>query len=93
MKSVLQSMQWAVLDKMTRLPEDQRYPMKIAQLLGKNNGAAATCLARLEAQGLVTSTMSEPTPIRGGRSRRLYAITGEGRKAMHKARVLYRITA
>lgn len=44
-------------------------------------GALYTTLDRLEAKGLLTTWMGEATPQRGGRAKRLVAITPEGRKA------------
>lgn len=45
-------------------------------------GAVYTTLQRLEDKGLLRSRMSEPQPVRGGRSRRLYTLTGVGRRAL-----------
>ena len=39
-------------------------------------------LARLEDKGYVTSRMGEPTPMRGGRRKRHYAVTSAGRQAV-----------
>ena len=46
-------------------------------------GALYTTLERLEAKGFLASRMSDPTPERGGRSRRYFKVTGEG---MHSLR-------
>jgi DNA-binding PadR family transcriptional regulator len=51
-------------------------------------GAIYTTLQRLETKGLVVSTMSEPLPVRGGRSRRLYQVTAAGKRALNAARTL-----
>lgn len=48
-------------------------------------GAIYTTLARLEDKGLVDSWLSDPLPVRGGRSRRHFKVTGSGRKALHEA--------
>ena len=45
-------------------------------------GALFTTLERLEARGLVTSRYGDPTPERGGRRKRFYRLTGEGRRAL-----------
>ncbi len=42
-------------------------------------GALYTTLDRLERKGLVTSRTGDPTPERGGRAKRYYAVTAEGR--------------
>ena len=49
-------------------------------------GALYTALDRLERKGLLSSRMSEPRPERGGRSRRLYAVTPRGLAALRAAR-------
>jgi len=41
-------------------------------------GALYTTLDRLEAKGLVTTWMGEPTPQRGGRPKRMVRVTAEG---------------
>lgn len=49
-------------------------------------GAIYTTLSRLEDKGWVTSTLTDPLPIRGGRGRKQFMITGEGRQALASAR-------
>jgi PadR family transcriptional regulator, regulatory protein PadR len=49
-------------------------------------GAIYTTLARLEAKGLVASHMTEPLPVRGGRARREFRLTGAGERALREAR-------
>ena len=48
-------------------------------------GAIYPTMDRLEARGLVTSSMSEPTGGRGGRSRRVFEVTPQGVEAARKA--------
>ena len=48
-------------------------------------GAVYTTLQRLEDKGLVGSHATDPLPIRGGRSRRQFTITGAGRRAIRDA--------
>lgn len=48
-------------------------------------GAVYTTLQRLEDKHLLTSRASEPIPVRGGRSRRLYHVTGLGASAIREA--------
>lgn len=48
-------------------------------------GAVYTTLQRLADKGLLTSRASEPLPVRGGRSRRHYALTGAGAQAVRDA--------
>jgi DNA-binding PadR family transcriptional regulator len=48
-------------------------------------GAIYTTLQRLEDKGLLTSRASEPLPVRGGRSRRHFKVTGAGARAIREA--------
>jgi PadR family transcriptional regulator PadR len=48
-------------------------------------GAIFTTLERLEARGLVTSRYGEPTAERGGRSKRFYKLTAEGRRGLARS--------
>jgi PadR family transcriptional regulator PadR len=49
-------------------------------------GALYTSLDRLERKGFVRSTMSEPTPERGGRSRRHFRLKAAGAAALRQSR-------
>ena len=56
--------------------------------------AVYTTLERLEQKGLVRSRMGEPTPQRGGRRRKHYALTARGEAAVRQAyRTLRLLTA
>jgi DNA-binding PadR family transcriptional regulator len=48
-------------------------------------GAIYTTLQRLEDKGLLRSRTSDPLPVRGGRSRRHFALTGAGARALREA--------
>ncbi len=48
-------------------------------------GAVYTTLQRLEDKGLLRSASTAPLPVRGGRSRRRFALTGAGTRAMRNA--------
>jgi PadR family transcriptional regulator PadR len=55
-------------------------------------GAIFTALERLESRGLVSSSYGEPTAERGGRSKRFYKLTADGRRALARAlRVVQRM--
>ena len=55
-------------------------------------GAVYATLARLEAKGYVSFTISDPTPVPGGRSKKFAKLTPEGRRALHHATaMLHRI--
>jgi DNA-binding PadR family transcriptional regulator len=49
-------------------------------------GAVYAALGRLEAKGLLRSTVGEATPQRGGKSKRLYAVTAAGMGAIEDIR-------
>jgi PadR family transcriptional regulator PadR len=53
-------------------------------------GAVYTTLQRLEDKGFVTSRLTEPLPVRGGRSRRQFKLTASGKRAIAEAQ---RVTA
>lgn len=48
-------------------------------------GAMYTTLERLTRKGLVESRVGDPTPARGGRRKKHYAVTAEGRRALGEA--------
>jgi PadR family transcriptional regulator PadR len=52
-------------------------------------GALYTTLTRLEKKQFVTSTLGDPTPERGGKAKRFYAVTGAGRSAVSAAQRAY----
>jgi DNA-binding PadR family transcriptional regulator len=55
-------------------------------------GAVYATLARLETKGYVTFSISEPTPVPGGRSKKYARLTPEGRRALrHATAMLQRI--
>ena len=49
-------------------------------------GALYTALDRLERKGYVSSSMSDPTPERGGRSKRHFQLRAAGATALRQAR-------
>jgi len=52
-------------------------------------GALYTALQRLEAKGVVTSRMGDPTPQRGGRAKRHVAVTALGMRALRRSLQAY----
>jgi DNA-binding PadR family transcriptional regulator len=48
-------------------------------------GAVYTTLQRLENKGFVKSRTADPTPVRGGRAKRYYALTAAGDRAIRQA--------
>src|ERR1700722_5190755 len=59
--------------------EELSSPRKIAR------GAVYATLDRMEDKGLIASWLSDPTPERGGRSRRHYRLEKSGEKALREA--------
>lgn len=49
-------------------------------------GAVYAALARLEAKGYVRSDLGDAMPVRGGKARRFYEVTGDGTKALRDLR-------
>ena len=49
-------------------------------------GAIYTALERLSQKGLVRSELGEPTPVRGGRRKRHYALTERGLEHIREVR-------
>ncbi len=52
-------------------------------------GAVYVPLHRLEKKGFVKSSFDDPTPVRGGRSKRIYTITKAGINALAEVRELH----
>ena len=80
-----------VLLAMLRL-EGDAYAVPIRDLIEQETGIALArgsiyiTLDRLEQKGLVESTMSEPTPEPGGKSRRVFRMRPVGLAALRAAR-------
>ncbi|HEY0794658.1 MAG TPA: PadR family transcriptional regulator [Acidisarcina sp.] len=53
-------------------------------------GALYTTLDRLERKGVLRARAGEPTPIRGGRAKRFYSVTKEGRHRLTDAQSAFR---
>ena len=49
-------------------------------------GAIFVMLSRLEKKGFFTSHLADPTPQRGGKSKRIYHLTPEGREELMKVK-------
>ncbi|HSC28437.1 MAG TPA: helix-turn-helix transcriptional regulator, partial [Vicinamibacterales bacterium] len=49
-------------------------------------GAIYSALDRAQRKGLVTSELSDPVPVPGGRRRRHYRLTARGEDALRKTR-------
>jgi PadR family transcriptional regulator PadR len=66
----------------------RRLHPELEKRLGKSvpTGQIYVALARLEEKGYVASNLAAPTPVRGGRSRRIYELTGAGEQAFQSER-------
>ena len=62
-----------------------REELKIRAERDVSPGAIFTTLERLESRGLVASRYGEPTAERGGRRKRFYRLSGEGRRALARS--------
>lgn len=71
---------------------DEAYGVPISRELEKHRGkdvavgSVYAALERLESKGLVTSTLGDPTPERGGKAKRFFRITKEGLRQVHETR-------
>ena len=55
-------------------------------------GAVYATLSRLEEKGLVAHTLSDPLPVRGGRTRKHFVLTAAGARALdHAIKMLRRM--
>jgi DNA-binding PadR family transcriptional regulator len=50
-----------------------------------SSGALYTALDRLEARGFVSSSLGEPTAVRGGKRRRFYTVQPAGARALTRS--------
>ena len=88
--ATLGALELVVLLAVARL-KDEEYGLAIRRDLAARTerdysvGALYTTLQRLEDKGLLTSRHSEPLPVRGGRSRRHFTLTGAGARALREA--------
>jgi DNA-binding PadR family transcriptional regulator len=68
------------------------YGMRVRQEIAARTGrdvtigAVYSTLERLVDKGLLTASMSDPTPERGGRAKRSFTMTGAGMEAANRAR-------
>jgi PadR family transcriptional regulator, regulatory protein PadR len=49
-------------------------------------GSVYAALERLESKGLVSSSLGDPTPERGGKAKRYFRITNAGLRQVHESR-------
>lgn len=74
--------------------KEEAYTVSIQQILESHTertismGALYSSLERLTKKGFLSSQMSEPTPERGGKSKRIYTVTYEGEVALRETRAV-----
>jgi DNA-binding PadR family transcriptional regulator len=86
-----------VLLAVARLGDDA-YGVRVKQHLEAETGrsitigAIYTTLGRLEEKQLVRFRLTEPQPVAGGRARKVFSLTSDGRRALtHSTTVLNRL--
>jgi DNA-binding PadR family transcriptional regulator len=71
---------------------DEAYGVPIARAIEESTGkpvilaSVYNTLERLEEKGLIRSTVGQPTPERGGRAKRFFAITTSGLREVRVAK-------
>jgi DNA-binding PadR family transcriptional regulator len=51
-------------------------------------GSVYAALERLQSKGLISSSLGDPTPERGGKAKRFFRITKEGLRQVHETRAV-----
>lgn len=80
-----------ILLAVLRLRDDAygvRIAAEVAEAQGREVSTSAiyAALDRLAGRGMVTSTLGEATPERGGRAKRYFRVTEQGVAALHQAK-------
>ena len=89
-KAALGALELTILLAVVRLGDDA-YGLSVRRDVSARTGrdysvgAIYTTLERLEAKRFVTSQTTDPTPTRGGRSRRQFKVTAAGQRAIRQA--------
>jgi len=75
--------------------EKEAYGVAIRRQLRKMTGetwafgAVFVMLNRLEKKGYCASRLTDPTPERGGKSKRIYRLTDEGREELKRIKIVH----
>lgn len=90
-RSYLKEFEQLVLLSVLRLGEDAyggRIRKDLAETANRPVSVATiyVALSRLEQRGLVRSWMSDPTPVRGGKAKKFYAVEPEGAQALRESK-------
>jgi PadR family transcriptional regulator, regulatory protein PadR len=89
-KTPLGSLELVILLAVARLGDDA-YGLAIREDVSERTGhdysvgAIYTTLERLADKGLLSTRMSDPLPVRGGRARRHFKLTAAGQRALRQA--------
>jgi DNA-binding PadR family transcriptional regulator len=92
--SYLGEFELIVMATLVRLGGDA-YGMRIRQDIEQRTGRSVSIgqvyatLRRLKAKGLVSATMGEPSPERGGRAKRYFHLSDTGAAALDRSRALF----
>jgi DNA-binding PadR family transcriptional regulator len=54
-------------------------------------GQLYSALNRLEMKGYVSTTVADPTPVRGGRAKKYYAVSPSGLRALRRSREAFTV--
>ena len=88
--SILGELEQMVLMAVLRL--DDAYPVSVRNEIETRTGVVLSrgtiyvTLHRLERRGLVASELGDPTPERGGKAKRCFTVTAEGRRELRASR-------
>lgn len=88
--SILGELEQMVLMAVLRL--DDPYPVSVRNEIEARTGVELSrgtvyvTLHRLEQRGLVKSELGDPTPQRGGKAKRCFAVTATGKQALRESR-------
>ena len=90
-QDILGGFQQLVMLAVLRLGDDAygaRIQLELDETAGRSVSISTVyvTMERLERKGLVASWLADPTPVRGGRSKRFYQLTDEGVLALQEAR-------
>lgn len=87
--AALGELETLILMAVLRLGETYGVPIRdeIEARTGRrlSRGAVYTALSRLERKGLLDSTVGDPTPVRGGKSKRFYSVSEAGLESLRES--------
>jgi DNA-binding PadR family transcriptional regulator len=92
---VLGDLEQLVMLAVLRIGEDA-YGVRVSEEIARHGGRDLTfatihkALERLEAKGYVRSHLGDPTPVRGGRAKRYFAVTAQGKRVLRQELAIIR---